>query len=136
MSIKHLWNKGALSYDSKKQTVTLYGQTTSEMFFREVTVTTALNAAGSNDGVIVSILLPMHEAGMSTQGFGEYSRTFANYLRDNRIEAERKQREVAEHTERMAAILATPEEIEKAVVERRANIAQQKQRFRKASAGF
>jgi len=136
MSIKHLWNKGALSYDSKKQTVTLYSQTTSEMFFREVTVTTALNAAGSNDGVIVSILLPMHEAGMSTQGFGEYSRTFANYLRDNRIEAERKQREVAEHTERMAAILATPEEIEKAVVERRANIAQQKQRFRKASAGF
>ncbi|MCQ5469318.1 hypothetical protein NAS92_02345 [Pantoea brenneri] len=136
MSIKHLWNKGALSYDSKKQTVTLYGQTTNEMFFREVTVTTALNAAGSNDGVIVSILLPMHEAGMSTQGFGEYSRTFANYLRDNRIEAERKQREVAEHTERMAAILATPEEIEKAVAERRANIAQQKQRFRKASAGF
>lgn len=136
MSIKHLWNKGALSYDIKKQTVTLHGQTVSEMFFREVTVTTALNAAGSNDGVIVSILLPMHEAGMSTQGFGEYSRTFANHLRDNRIEAERKQREAAEHAERMAAILATPEEIQKEVDERKARQRMAIASFRKPGAGF
>lgn len=136
MSINHLWNKGALSYDSKVQTVTLHGQTISEMFFREVTVTTALNAAGDNDGVIVSILLPMHEAGMSTQGFGEYSRTFANYLQDNRAETERKQREAAEHAERMAAVHATPEEIQKAVAERRTKQAMTVARFRKGSAGF
>jgi len=136
MSIKHLWNKGALSYDSKKQTVTLHGQTVSEMFFREVTVTTALNAAGTNESVIVSILLPMHEAGMSTQGFGEYSRTFAGYLQDNRAEAERKQREVAEHAERMAAMHATPEEIAEAVAERKNRQAMTVARFRKASAGF
>ncbi|WP_313700365.1 DUF6971 family protein [Pantoea sp.] len=136
MSIKHLWNKGALSYDIKKQTVTLHGQTVSEMFFREVTVTTALNAAGSNDGVIVSILLPMHDAGMSTQGFGEYSRVFANHLRDNRIEAERKQREVAEHAERMAAILATPEEIQKEVDERKAQQRMAIASFRRPGAGF
>jgi len=136
MSIKHLWNKGALNFDSKAQTVTLHGQTVSEMFFREVTVTTALNAAGTNEGAIVSILLPMHESGMSTQGFGEYSRTFANYLQTNRAEAERKQREAAEQAERMAAMHANPEEIAEAVAERKANIAQQKERYRKASAGF
>lgn len=136
MSINHLWNSGALGYDSKTQAVTLHGQTVSEMFFREVTVTTALNAAGSNDGVIVSILLPMHEAGMSTQGFGEYSRTFASYLQANRAETERKQREAIEHAERMAAIHATPDEIQKAVAERKAKQAQMVARFRKASAGF
>lgn len=136
MSINHLWNKGALSYDSKTQTVTLHGQTLTEAYFREVTVTTALNAAGANSGVVVSILLPMHEAGMTTQGFGEYSRTFANYLRDNREAVERKQREAREHAERMAAIHATPEEIKKAVDERKTRKAMQIARFRKASADF
>lgn len=136
MTIKHLWDKGALSYDSKKQTVTLHGQAIPEMYFREVIVTTALNAAGSNEGVIVSILQPMHEAGMSTQGFGWYSRTFANYLQATRAEEERIQREAAEHAERVAALHATPEEIAKAVAERKARQAAVVARFRKASAGF
>lgn len=136
MSIKHLWGKGALSYNAKKQEVTLHGQTVSEMYFREVIVTTALNAAGANTGVIVSILWPMHEAGMSTQSFGEYSRTFAGFLQENRAETERKQREAREHAERMAAIHATPEEIQKAVEERKARQAMQVARFRKATAGF
>lgn len=136
MSIRYLWNKGALSFDSKAQTVTLHGQTVSEAYFREVTVTTALNAAGNNEGVIISILQPMHDAGMSTQNFGEYSLTFARHLQANREYAERRQREAAEHAERMAAVHATPEEIAKAVDERKKRQAMTAARFRKGSAGF
>lgn len=136
MSINYLWKKGALSYDSKTQTVTLHGQTLTEAYFREVIVTTALNASGANSGVVVSILLPMHEAEMSTLGFGDYSQTFANYLRDNREAVERKRREVAEHAQRMADMHASPAEIQKAVEERKARQAMQLARFRKASADF
>ncbi|MFP1890394.1 DUF6971 family protein [Lonsdalea quercina] len=137
MAIRFLWLKDkALSYDKENKEVTLYGETFSEEYFREVIVTTALNSAGTSHNVVISILEPMHVAGMSTQGFSSYSDIFAMHLEDNRAAIAKREAEAREHQERMESILATPEEIEKAVAERKARQARNIAAFRKADALF
>ena len=137
MAIKYLITKhNALSYDAEAKEVTLYGHSMTEEYFREIQVVTMLNAAGTNHGAIVSVLEPMHIAGMSTQGYGEYSRIFAEHLQANRQAIAQRQAEAKAHQERIESIFASPEEIEKAVAERKARQARNIAAFRKGDALF
>ncbi|MFP1786016.1 DUF6971 family protein [Lonsdalea quercina] len=137
MALRYTWLKdNALTYDKENKEVTIYGETHGEEYFREVIVNTALNAAGTSHGVIVSILEPLHVAGMSTRGFGSCSEIFSMYLQDNRAAIAKREAEAKAHQERMEAILASPEEIEKAVAERKARVARNIAAFRKADALF
>ncbi|EIH0348464.1 hypothetical protein DIC85_004302, partial [Shigella flexneri] len=82
------------------------------------------------------ILNDIHAAGLDAGDYGKYSRWWAQSNAQERQEAERRRKEAKEHQERLAAIHATPEEIAKAVAERKAREEALIKRFGNKGAAF
>ncbi|EFZ2447574.1 hypothetical protein BOT18_003953 [Shigella flexneri] len=134
MSISYRKLDIALSAD--KETVLVFGQELSTKYFTEIVVTTMLNSTGSDMANSNRILNDIHAAGLDAGDYGKYSRWWAQSNAQERQEAERRRKEAKAHQERMAAIHATPEEIAKAVAERKAQEEALIKRFGNKGAAF
>jgi len=122
--------------DVTDTSITVNGQVMALDYFKEVFVTMCLNASWNNFEVSRRLFDAMMTVNIIPKGYGKFSQDYADYRTEQQAYQAARQRAADEHAERMAAILATPEEIQKAVAERKAKQAQTVARFRKASAGF
>lgn len=134
MSISY--RKLDITLSADKETVLVFGQELSTKYFTEIVVTTMLNSTGSDMAVSNRILNDIHAAGLDVGDYGKYSRWWAQSNAQERQEAERRRKEAKEHQERLAAIHATPEEIAKAVAERKAREEALIKRFGNKGAAF
>lgn len=89
------------------------------------------NSAGANN-----LLSEMNANGFSISGYSRHHAMWVETMRYQREEQLRRQREVEQHRERMAAINASPAEIAAEVAERRAREADIARRFGNKGADF
>lgn len=127
MSISY--RKLDITLSADKETVLVFGQEMSTKYFTEIVVVSMLNGCGNDFGKTNSILNDVHAAGLNARDYSLYSREWARSNAEARKEAERKRIELEQHRERLAAIHATPEEIAKAVAERKQREAETARRF-------
>jgi len=127
MSISY--RKLDITLSADKETVLVFGQEMSTKYFTEIVVVTMLNGCGNDFSKTNSILNSLHAAGLNARDYTKYSREWERSAQEAREDAERKRREAEQHRERCAAIHATPEEIAKAVAERKAREAEIARRF-------
>ncbi|MFJ5401420.1 DUF6971 family protein [Pectobacterium sp. CHL-2024] len=134
MSINY--RKLDITLSADKETVLVFGQELSIKYFTEIIVATMLNSTGSDMAKSNRILNDIHAAGLNANDYGKYSRWWAENNAIERQEAERRRKEAEQHHERMAAILATPEEIAKAATERKTRNEELIKRFGNKGAAF
>ncbi|OSM98613.1 hypothetical protein AU490_12125 [Lonsdalea populi] len=128
--------KVTLSKDLK--TVLYIGQEIPTEHFIKVTVPSLLGYYAPGSGGANSLLSELSANGFSITGFSRHHQLWADYIRRNREEQARRELEAKQHRERMAALMATPEEIAEAVAQRKAREAELEARFgaRGKSAAF
>lgn len=122
--------------DVTDTSIKVNGQRMTRSYFNQVFVSLCLNSSWNSFEVSRSLFDAMMAVGIVPKGYGKFSYDYAEYLDDQQARKAALQQEATEHAERVASLHATPEEIAKAVAERKANIARQIQQFRKGSAGF
>lgn len=129
-------HKVTLSADLK--TVLFVGVEIPTEHFITVTVPGLLGFYAAGSASANSLLSELNVNGFDLGRFGKHRDAWAYAIQSDREELARREREAREHNERMAAIRATPEEIAKAVAERKAREADLAARFgeRGKSAAF
>lgn len=105
------------------------GQEIPTVHFVKATVPSLLAFYGAGSASAFALLSEMNANGFSIRGYGKHTDAWANAVVSRREELAQREREVREHNERMAAIMATPAEIAKAVAERKQREAEIARRF-------
>lgn len=125
-----------LSKDLK--TVLFAGQEFSTTYFIKVTVPSLLAWYSPGSAGAYSLLSDLSANGFDIRNYGKHYYQWQEANRRNREEQARRELEVRQHRERMAALMATPEEIAEAVAQRKAREAELEARFgaRGKSAAF
>ncbi|RNA78733.1 DUF6971 family protein [[Curtobacterium] plantarum] len=111
--------KEKLTLSADLQTVLYAGQEIPTVHFVKVTVPSLLAYYGAGSAAAFALLSEMNAHGFSLRGYGNHTTRWAEQVTAHREEQERREKEIREHNERMAAIMATPAEIAKAVAERK-----------------
>ena len=122
---------------SKDISTVLYcGMEVPTEFFIKVTVPQLLGfyAPGSNSAF--KLLTELDANGFSIRNLTPHVTHWAHQVQSNRAEVERRRLEAAQQRERWEAMNASPEEIAKAVAERRARQADLTSRFGNKGAAF
>lgn len=109
-----------LTLSADLQTVLYAGQEIPTVHFVKVTVPSLLAFYGAGSGPAFALLSEMNAHGFSLRGYGKHTTRWGEQVTANRDEMARREKEIREHNERMAALHATPAEIAKAVAERKA----------------
>jgi len=111
--------KEKLTMSPDLQTVLYAGQEIPTVHFVKVTVPGLLGFYGAGSASAFALLSEMNANGFSIRGYGKHTDAWANAVVSHREEQAQREREVREHNERMAAIMASPTEVAKAVAERK-----------------
>lgn len=109
-----------LTLSADLQTVLYAGQEIPTVHFVKVTVPSLLAFYGAGSAAAFALLSEMNAHGFALRGYGNHTTRWGEQVLSNSAEQERRQKEIREHNERMAALHATPAEIAKAVAERKA----------------
>ncbi|MDU4747372.1 hypothetical protein [uncultured Pantoea sp.] len=109
-----------LTLSADLQTVLYAGQEIPTVHFVKVTVPSLLAFYGAGSGAAFALLSEMNAHGFSLRGYGNHTTRWGEQVLAHREEQARREEEIREHNERMAAIMASPAEIAKAVAERKA----------------
>lgn len=109
-----------LTLSADLQTVLYAGQEIPTVHFVKVTVPSLLAFYGAGSGAAFALLSEMNAHGFSLRGYGNHTTRWGEQVLAHREEQARRKEEIREHNERMAAIMASPAEIAKAVAERKA----------------
>lgn len=86
----------------------------------KVTVPSLLAYYGAGSAAAFALLSEMNANGFSLRGYGNHATRWGEQVLADREAQAQREKEIREHNERMAAIMATPAEIAKAVAERKA----------------
>ena len=93
------------------QTVLYAGDEIPTVHFVKVTVPSLLAFYGAGSAAAFALLSEMNANGFSLSGYGNHTTRWGEQVTANREELERREKEVREHNERVAAMHATPAEI-------------------------
>jgi len=121
--------KEKLTLSPDLSSVLYAGQEIPTVHFVKVTVPSLLAFYGAGSASAFELLSEMNANGFSLRGYGKHTDAWANVVVSRREEQAQREREVREHNERMAAIMATPTEIAKAVAERKQREAEIARKF-------
>lgn len=112
--------KEKLTISADLQTVLYAGQEIPTVHFVKVTVPSLLAFYGAGSAAAFALLSEMNANGFSLRGYGKYTDAWANAVVSRREEQARREKEIREHNERVAAMHATPAEIAADVAKRKA----------------
>ncbi|MBD8115960.1 MULTISPECIES: DUF6971 family protein [Pantoea] len=112
--------KEKLTLSPDLQTVLYAGQEIPTVHFVKVTVPSLLAYYGAGSAAAFALLSEMNANGFSLRGYGNHATRWGEQVLADREAQAQREKEIREHNERMAAIMATPAEIAKAVAERKA----------------
>jgi len=113
-------SKEKLTLSPDLQTVLYAGQEIPTVHFVKVTVPSLLAFYGAGSAAAFALLSEMNANGFSIRGYGNHATRWGEQVLADREAQAQREKETREHNERMAAMHATPEEIAKAVAERKA----------------
>lgn len=118
-----------LTLSPDNATVLYCGQEIPTAHFVKVTVPSLLGFYHVGSAGAFELLSEMNANGFSLAAYGKHTDHWAMTIQNQREDMARREQEAKEHRERMDAILASPEEIAKAVAERKAREAELQNRF-------
>lgn len=118
-----------LTLSPDNSTVLYCGEEIPTVHFVKVTVPGLLGFYGVGSAGAFELLSEMHANGFKLGPYGKHAQHWGQTITAQREDMERRAREAKQHHERMAALSASPEEIAKAVAERKARADDLQTRF-------